>query len=124
MDNESRLSATKYIWVVFLLALLIVNANVIIQSDPLSFTNVIMTGVIAVAAMGGTSFVWAGQTENTGATSDEKLKRGDRVKRLIDLMDEDELYELRKRLASDYSETPEDYVMLGDDGELVRKVEH
>jgi len=123
MNDDSRQSATKYIWFGFLVALVVVNANSVIHAQDLGLANVVMTIAISIAALGGTSFVWTGNSSD-GQDSDTKLKRGERVKRLIDLMDEDELYELRQRLADDYSTPPDDYVMLGDDGELHRTPLH
>jgi len=121
MNDEARQSATKYLMVVFLLGLVIVNSNTLLYGQTLGIENVIMTIVLAITMMGATSFIWTGQTSiSRQSDSDAKLKRGERVKRLIDLMDEDELYALRQRLADDYSDPPDDYVMLGDDGELHR----
>ncbi len=123
MNSETKMSATKFIWVAFLLGLIVVNANVIINGESLGIANVIVTSVVALAAIASTNFVWMSPTESTNQTTDAKLKRGERVKQVIDLMDEDELYELRQRLADDYSNPPSDYVVLGDDGELHRKTQ-
>lgn len=120
MNNEHRLTATRYIWVTFFLALLITNASVIINGQAPVVENVIMTVIVAMAASGTSVAVWANQKS---ASSDEemgdtKLKRGERVTRLIDLMDDDELYELRKRLSKEVADPADDYITLGDDGEL------
>ena len=123
MNSEFRVSATKYIWVAFFLGLLVTSANVIFYGQTPGLENVIMTIVLAIAATGSSVAVWA--SLNSSSSQDEKgetkLKRGERVKRLIDLIDEDELYALRQRLSQDYAEPPADFVMLGDDGELHRR---
>ncbi len=119
MNEELRLRATKYIWVAFFFTILVTNANVLGGQTP-GIENVIMTGIIALAATGSSITLWTTTNAFTSedVQADTKLKRGERVKRLIDLMDEDELYELRQRLSDDYSEPPTDYMTLGDDGEL------
>ena len=119
MESKRRLSATKYIWFGFFLALAVTNGNVIFFGQEPGIGNVILGVVIAVATCASTLGIWAFQPniQNEDA-GDTKLKRGERVKRLIDLMDDDELYELRERLSTDYSAAQDNYVMLGSDGEI------
>jgi hypothetical protein len=119
MNTEHRLTATRYIWVVFFFALAISNANVIMNGEALGAANVIMTMIVAIAATGTTVAVWTSHTPfSDEETSDTKLKRGERVTRLIDLMDNDELHELRQRLSQKVDDPVDNYVTLGDDGEL------
>lgn len=120
MNTEHRLTATRYIWVVFFFALAISNANVILNGQELGAANVIMTMIVAIAAAGTTVAVWTSHDpfSSDDKTSDTKLKRGERVTRLIDLMDNDELHELRQRLSDEVADPVDDYVTLGDDGEL------
>jgi hypothetical protein len=118
MNSEHRLTATRYIWVSFFFAMIIVNANVVMNGDALTAINVVMTTVIALAATGTTVSIWATANGSSEESDDTKLKRGERVTRLIDLMDDDELYELRKRLSKEVDMPHDDYVTLEDDGEL------
>lgn len=124
MKHQSAASAMRYIWTAFLFALFIVNSTMIIHGQPVEFANIVMTAIIATAATATSIVIWGvtaayGQ-EGEQTQSDEKLKRGQRVERLIELMEPDELYELRNRLQDSYKESDENY-MLGDDGELLRK---
>jgi|GEM_PF-1771887 len=120
MNSEHRLTATRYIWIAFFFSLAIINSNVMISGLAPSVANVIMTTVLAIAVMASSIAIWA--TANSSSSdedkSDTKLKRGERVTRLIELMDEDELHELRKRLSKEIDDPIEDYITLGNDGEL------
>lgn len=120
MNSEHRLTATRYIWVAFFFTMAIINANVMITGEAPSIANVIMTTILAIAATGTSIAIWhsPNHSSNEDSTSDTKLKRGERVTRLIELMDEDELHELRKRLSKEIDCSSEDYITLGDDGEL------
>jgi len=123
MNSEHRLTATRYIWVAFFFAMAISNMNVMVNGEALAIENIIMTTILAIAAAGSTIVIWAtaSRTSSDEETSDTKLKRGERVTRLIDLMDEDELHELRQRLSTDNYDTTDEYVVLGDDGELRKR---
>ncbi len=120
MDSEHRLTATRYIWVAFFFAMAISNMNVMANGEALGVENIIMTTILAIAAAGSTVSIWtaAKPLSSDGEKSDTKLKRGERVTRLIDLMDEDELHELRLRLSKETHSNSDEYIMLGDDGEL------
>jgi len=119
MNNDFRLSATRTIWVAFFIGLLITNANVVFWGQTPIIENVLMTIIVAIAATGTSVAVWtSGHSSSNENAEDTKLKRGERVKRLIDLMDDDELHELRNRLSVDYTDSSNEYVVLGTDGEL------
>lgn len=118
---EHRLSATKFIWVALFFGLLVINGNVLFFGQTPVIENVIMGVAVIIAAAGSTVAVWTSTNPfSDNETEDTKLKRGERVKRLIDLMDDDELYELRERLSTEYSTLSDNYVVLGSDGELHR----
>lgn len=123
MDSEHRLTATRYIWVAFFFALAISNMNVMVNGESLGIANIIVTTILAVAAAGSTVTIWtaAKPLSSSEEISDTKLKRGERVTRLIDLMDEDELQELRLRLSKDSHDASDEYIVLGDDGELRKR---
>jgi len=123
MDSEHRLTATRYIWVAFFFAMAVSNMNVIVNGDSLGVANIIVTTILAIAAAGSTVTIWtaAKALSSRDETGDTKLKRGERVTRLIDLMDEDELHELRLRLSKDSSNESDEYIVLGDDGELRKR---
>lgn len=123
MNHEGAIKAIRQIWVSCLVALFIVNSNMIIHAQPIDIANVIITAIIAGAAVLISGAIWGiseAGNNNESLSSDEKLKRGERVERLIQLMEADELYELRQRLQENYREPQADY-MLGDDGELLQK---
>lgn len=123
MDSEHRLTATRYIWVAFFFAMAVSNMNVIVNGDSLGVANIIVTTILAIAAAGSTVTIWtaAKALSSRDETGDTKLKRGERVTRLIDLMDEDELHELRLRLSKDSPNESDEYIVLGDDGELRKR---
>lgn len=122
MNEQVKLSATRAIWIAFFMALVVTNANVVFWAQTPGVANVIMTVIIGIATTATSIAIWTSQSPfDNGETDEAKLKRGERVKRLIDLMDDDELYELRERLSTDYTEQSDNYVVLGTDGELHRK---
>lgn len=123
MNSEHKVKATKYVWATFFFALLISNASSVFYGQTPVIENVIMTVVVAIAACGASVAISTSENpfSSNEQDSENKLKRGERVKRLIDLMDDDELYELRQRLSKEYHAPPDDYVMLSDDGELIRE---
>ena len=125
MDSHSRLTATRYIWTAFFFGLAVVNSN-LFQGGEIGVGNIITTIMVVGAAIVGTGFIWNWgdlptiQSQSAEAEAENKLKRGERVQRLVELMDEDELYELRRRLEIDYSDSPK-RIILGDDGELLQE---
>ena len=94
-----------------------------VNGESLGIANIIVTSILAVAAAGSTVTIWtaAKPLSSNDETSDTKLKRGERVTRLIDLMDDDELHELRLRLSKETHNASDEYIMLGDDGELHKR---
>ena len=119
MSSEHRLSATKYIWVALFLGLFVINGNVFLFGQTPVIENVIMAVAMMIAAAGSTVAVWTSQNPFSDDEAEStKPKRGERVKQLIDLLDDDELYELRKRLSTNGTDEPDNYVVLGADGEL------
>lgn len=122
MTGENKLSATRSIWAGFFFGLAVINANVLFAGQTPAIENVIMTVTVAIATTVATIAVWTSNSPSSDSeVADTKLKRGERVKRLIDLMDEDELYALRERLSTEYSENQDEFVVLGTDGEIHRK---
>lgn len=118
MNEEARSKATRTIWTIFFFTLVIINANVVFYGSVPVIENVIMTAIAAVAATGVSVAVWTSKNPFASDTQEEKFKRGERVKKLIELMDEDEIYELRQRLSDDFTDASDKVVVLGDDGEL------
>ena len=111
-DVKYRMGLTLLIW----FSLLAVSLISIMQVGEDGTGFIFLLGVAAVFVNG---FIWNwGQGLEGQTQAAEKAKRGEGVQRLVDLMDEDELYELRRRLEIDYSDSPK-RIILGDDGELL-----
>ena len=127
MDAESRRHATRYIWVAFFFGMVFANGNAVFNGLSLEVWNMVISIVIAGVALVSTGFVWnwgdlpviASQSKQQSA--EDKLKRGERVERLIELMDADELYELRRRLEDDYGDDELTDAIVGSDGELIQR---
>ena len=98
MRHFDRLMTTAIIWGAFT-AIMIAAPNV---SD-----NFIIVIVLGIAAAASTSSVWEGakpdQADSKTGTHSEKAKRRERdpIARLVEVLDEDERAELRRRLIAD-----------------------
>ncbi len=127
MDAESRRHATRYIWVAFFFGMVFANGNAVFNGLPLEVWNMVISIVIAGVALVSTGFVWNWgdlpviESQSKKQSAEDKLKRGERVERLIELMDADELYELRRRLEDDYGDNELTDAIVGSDGELIQR---
>ena len=73
-----------------------------IATEALVFIIVIFT----VAALSGTKIVWRNNTSQSAVQEVEKAKRRTRLDRMLEDMDEQELAELRERIANDTDDDP------------------
>lgn len=97
-DAPMRVAATLFIWIAFALVMVIAIANAMfIDGGPL----VALAIITAVAALGGTRYVWGSVQTAEPSRPAEKAKRRSRLERLLDEMDTDELEQLRARLMAE-----------------------
>lgn len=123
MDPQSRLTALRYVWTAFFGAMLVVNSSPIFAGRALDITNIIITLILAVAAVGSTGFIFNwGDLPAAESTRSEtaKSKRRAKVDALLDLLNDEDLQSLRSRL-EERPNPADEAVYLSDDGELVRK---
>ena len=94
MGDGVRLAATSVIW--FTLAVILIAAAVT-DGD-----MVALAFILGIAAAISTSVIWdSGKSKATSAENDaSKNKRNNRLSRLVDKLDEDEIYDLEDLLAA------------------------
>ena len=122
MNSDSRLTATRYIWLAFFFGLLVVNSNMVFYGASLDVGNVVMTIIVTIAALGATGFVWSFGAPNMGNTyiSSETQGKGkrapsDKLSMLRELLTEDELDAFKQRLMDETAGQHDDNYT---DGEL------
>lgn len=93
MNNMVRLTATAVVWIIMATVLTL-----------LQHTNdlVWIALILAAAAAISTAAVWSGpnHTISTQQIESAKHKRNSRMTRLVDALDEDQMYELEELLAA------------------------
>lgn len=122
MDAKSRLRAVYTVWTAFVLAVLAVNAGVIIYQQDIGLANIILTIVLAIMSISATGFIfnWGDLPTSDRSSTDrqsEKLKRQSRADALLDMLDDETLEALRRRLQEREGNLPLG-ALLQDDGEL------
>lgn len=116
MSEDTRTTMTGCLWVVSALALGALFISAAAQAA-LTGGHVALAFVILALAVSGTLFFLRG---NLSELEQEKAKRQRRDKLLGDMTDDD-LLELKRRLASVDNSSDMDRLYLDDDGELVRR---
>lgn len=104
MRESSRLIATAIIWIAFTMMMGLIAAAVATASDPLDVAGgwivfaIIM--VLTVAVTISTRAIWNAAEREPQAEHDKKLKRESprRMERLLEALDEDEIYDLESLL--------------------------
>ncbi len=94
MSDWIRLMATGFIWL-----MLAIMVNTVNDTVPVAF-------ILGIAATISTLAIWesAKHQNKTASEQASKLKRNDRVSRLVDKLNEDEVYELQELLAARHDE--------------------
>jgi membrane protein implicated in regulation of membrane protease activity len=114
MSEESRSTLTFVLWLFSAIVLAALFISAAAQGE-LTPAHVALASVILALAVAGTPYILR---MKEGDAQQEKSKR--RIDGLINNLNDDELVELKRRLADVEDEAPlADYV--GDDGELVRR---
>ena len=114
MHTRSRSLTTLIIWIFGMSAL-----GASMYSDVEAPFLVAIAGIIAFTTLMVTGFIWQWgrlPAVETEMATYEKAKNNSRAEDLIELMDEDDMIELRQRL----SILSPDSIYVGDDGELVQ----
>ena len=96
--NDKRLAATRFIWGILALLLMSVIVALALSGSTLEPAGSILIGLLIVAAATSTIAIWKAPA-NDLSSPDKKAKRGDRIANLMARLDDDEMYELRERLA-------------------------
>lgn len=104
MRESTRLYATLIIWVAFTITTaLILTADSGLVSRIETYEAIPILGVLAGAATLSTWAIWIaagrGSTPEAVSDADAKRKRRTRLERLVDTMDDEDLYELEALLA-------------------------
>ena len=100
MRETTRLVTTAVIWTAFTLIMGVITLAVATASEPLdAIGGVIVLAIVLVltaAVTISTRAVWQSAEPDTQSTAREKLKRADRerIARLLDALDEDDIYDL------------------------------
>lgn len=102
MRDSVRLTATLIIWLAFIITmavLLTTPTGAVSQADGPTVFGIVL--VIALAAMASTVAVWAAlRDKGAELQSRSKAKRsgGSRIERLVEALDDDEIYDLEALL--------------------------
>ena len=127
MDPKTRLSATRTVWIAFFFSLLAINGNVIFADATWSDFNIVTTLVVSIVALLSTGMIWNwGNLPHVQPSREtrsyEKAKRQDRVGMIFDLLEDDELDALRRRLSDERDGEMVDLgALLNNDSERSRR---
>ncbi|MAS35181.1 MAG: hypothetical protein CL610_14310 [Anaerolineaceae bacterium] len=102
MREISRLIGTAFIWT--MLAIILTSASVASSGDMTQ-----LAVILGIGATISTGMIWnsgSGQKHDEANRVAEKAKRSSRVSRLMDNLDDDEVYQLEELLASRRDEQP------------------
>jgi hypothetical protein len=100
MKDSTRIWATIAIWIIFasLAAIILTSTTGVIANSGPDTVGVIMFGLAAAVAVTSVSIWFGGQRQSEDVLSKAKRVHHTRVDRLIESLDDDEIYELEARL--------------------------
>lgn len=121
MDSQTRLRATKYIWMAYAFSMLFLMINSAANNQDLGAGHVVIIAIMTIGGFLSTGNIWNwGSLQNSDSQSSEstleKRKGNAKLERMLERLSDEERFALRHHLESEQAGR----YALEEDGELVQ----